>query len=99
MPELPEVEVVRRGLAEHVTGRTLEHVELLGTRVARRHVAGPADLADQRFANQADAESWVGEVWAELAAEGVAAGGRCGSVLLMIPPVCVHGPSGHAGED
>ena len=47
MPELPEVEVVRRGLAEHVTGRTLEHVELLGTRVARRHVAGPADLADQ----------------------------------------------------
>ena len=32
-------------------------------------------------------------------AEGVAAGGRCGSVLLMIPPVCVHGPSGHAGED
>lgn len=47
MPELPEVEVVRRGLAEHVTGRTLEHVELRGTRVARRHVPGPADLADR----------------------------------------------------
>lgn len=29
------------------------------------------DLADQRFASQADAESWVGEFWAELAAEGV----------------------------
>ena len=26
---------------------------------------------DQRFASQADAESWVGEVWAELAAAGV----------------------------
>ena len=27
--------------------------------------------ADQRFPNQADAESWVGEVWAELAGQGV----------------------------
>ncbi|WP_134741553.1 hypothetical protein [Nocardioides sp. 503] len=27
--------------------------------------------ADQRFASQADAESWVGEIWSELAAEGV----------------------------
>ncbi|MCB0895092.1 MAG: hypothetical protein KDB43_06910 [Nocardioidaceae bacterium] len=32
-------------------------------------VAG--DLADQRFASQADAESWVGETWSDLAAEGV----------------------------
>jgi hypothetical protein len=29
------------------------------------------ELADQRFASQADAESWVGEFWAELAEEGV----------------------------
>lgn len=29
------------------------------------------DLAGQRFASQADAESWVGEIWSELAAEGV----------------------------
>lgn len=29
------------------------------------------DLAGQRFASQADAESWVGELWADLAAEGV----------------------------
>jgi hypothetical protein len=27
--------------------------------------------ADQRFASQADAESWVGETWSELAAAGV----------------------------
>lgn len=45
MPELPEVEVVRRGLAAHVQGRTLATVELRGHRVARRHLAGPADLA------------------------------------------------------
>jgi hypothetical protein len=29
------------------------------------------DLAGQRFANQADAESWVGETWSDLAAAGV----------------------------
>jgi hypothetical protein len=29
------------------------------------------DLAGQSFPSQADAESWVGEFWAELAAEGV----------------------------
>jgi formamidopyrimidine-DNA glycosylase len=47
MPELPEVEVVRRGLADHVTGRTITSVELRGHRVARRHLAGPQDLADR----------------------------------------------------
>jgi formamidopyrimidine-DNA glycosylase len=47
VPELPEVEVVRRGLADHVVGRRLTEVELRGHRVARRHVAGPVDLADR----------------------------------------------------
>ena len=36
---------------------------------AEVEVAG--DLAGQRFASQADAESWVGEVFSDLAAEGV----------------------------
>jgi hypothetical protein len=31
------------------------------------------DLADATFASQADAESWVGEFWTDLAALGVAA--------------------------
>ena len=30
-----------------------------------------AEFADQRFLSQADAESWVGEIWAELADAGV----------------------------
>jgi hypothetical protein len=34
-------------------------------------VAVSADLAGERFASQADAESWVGETWSDLAAEGV----------------------------
>lgn len=29
------------------------------------------DLAGQRFPSQADAESWVGETWSDLAGEGV----------------------------
>ena len=34
-------------------------------------VAVEGDLADQRFASQADAESWLGEVFPDLAAAGV----------------------------
>lgn len=36
MPELPEVETVRRGVAEHVVGRRLESVRVTGARTARR---------------------------------------------------------------
>ncbi|HEY9292388.1 MAG TPA: bifunctional DNA-formamidopyrimidine glycosylase/DNA-(apurinic or apyrimidinic site) lyase, partial [Microlunatus sp.] len=45
MPELPEVEVVRRGLADALTGRTIADVEILHPRPVRRHLAGPADFA------------------------------------------------------
>lgn len=44
MPELPEVEVVRRGLADHVVGRTIERVRVLHPRAVRRHLPGAADL-------------------------------------------------------
>ncbi len=45
MPELPEVEVVRRGLADHVVGRRLTGVTVLHPRPVRRHLAGPEDFA------------------------------------------------------
>ena len=47
MPELPEVEVVRRGLEQHVVGRRIEAALFLGARVSRRHLPGPVDLADR----------------------------------------------------
>jgi len=47
MPELPEVEVVRRGLDAHVVGRRIERADFFGTRVTRRHQQGPVDLADR----------------------------------------------------
>src|ERR1700742_2719283 len=44
MPELPEVEVVRRGLQAHVVGKTITAVRVHHPRAVRRHEAGPADL-------------------------------------------------------
>ena len=44
MPELPEVEVVRRGLAEHVSSRTIRAVEVLHERAVRRQ-DGPLEAA------------------------------------------------------
>jgi formamidopyrimidine-DNA glycosylase len=45
VPELPEVEVVRRGVERHVVGHLLERVEVLHPRPVRRHAAGPGDFA------------------------------------------------------
>jgi formamidopyrimidine-DNA glycosylase len=47
LPELPEVEVVRRGLEDHVTGRTVERVEVLHPRPVRRYAAGPVAFAER----------------------------------------------------
>jgi formamidopyrimidine-DNA glycosylase len=44
MPELPEVEVVRRGLAAHVVDKAITAVRVHHPRAVRRHEAGPADL-------------------------------------------------------
>ena len=47
MPELPEVEVVRIGLAEHILNRTITAVEVLHPRAVRRHHAGGGDFSAQ----------------------------------------------------
>jgi formamidopyrimidine-DNA glycosylase len=45
VPELPEVEVIRRGLEQFVVGRRIAEVTVLHPRAVRRHLAGPADFA------------------------------------------------------
>ncbi|MFD5752872.1 bifunctional DNA-formamidopyrimidine glycosylase/DNA-(apurinic or apyrimidinic site) lyase [Streptomyces sp. NPDC127033] len=45
MPELPEVEVVRRGLERWISGRTVAETEVLHPRAVRRHLAGGTDFA------------------------------------------------------
>ena len=42
MPELPEVETVRQGLAKWVAGRTIRSVEVHHARSIRRHLPGDA---------------------------------------------------------
>ena len=44
MPELPEVETVRAGIAEHSVGRPVRSVRVLDARSLRRHLPGPADF-------------------------------------------------------
>ena len=42
MPELPEVETVRAGLADHSLGRPVQAVRVVDARSLRRHLPGPA---------------------------------------------------------
>ena len=42
MPELPEVETVREGIAEHSVGRPVRSVRVVDARSLRRHLPGPA---------------------------------------------------------
>lgn len=54
MPELPEVETVRRGLADQIAGRRIQQVDVLHPRPVRYHEAGPeafaAELVGKQFA-------------------------------------------------
>ena len=44
MPELPEVETVRLGLAQYLPGAKVKAIEILDERSLKRHLAGPIDF-------------------------------------------------------
>ena len=44
MPELPEVETVRAGIADHSLGRPVRSVRVVDARSLRRHLPGPAQF-------------------------------------------------------
>lgn len=46
MPELPEVETVRAGIAEHVLGFVIESVQVHDARSVRRHLGGATDFEE-----------------------------------------------------
>jgi len=46
MPELPEVETVRAGLADHSLGRPVRAVRVVDARSLRRHLPGPAHFEE-----------------------------------------------------
>jgi formamidopyrimidine-DNA glycosylase len=69
VPELPEVEVVRRGLDQHVTGRVIASVEVLHPRAIRRHLPGPADFAARLVGRPLSAACRRGKyLWIEVGA-------------------------------
>jgi formamidopyrimidine-DNA glycosylase len=70
VPELPEVEVVRLGLAEHVTGRTVATVEVSHPRSVRRHLAGELDFAARLAGRELRAARRRGKyLWLDLGAD------------------------------
>ncbi|WP_433350216.1 bifunctional DNA-formamidopyrimidine glycosylase/DNA-(apurinic or apyrimidinic site) lyase [Microtetraspora malaysiensis] len=83
MPELPEVEVVRRGLESWVSGRTIASAEVLHPRAVRRNAG---ELADQLKGREIRSAERRGKyLWLPLGDEGVAPGGpegEAGEALL-----------------
>lgn len=67
MPELPEVETVRAGLADHVQGRLFERVDVFSPRAVRHHAGGAAELIDGLLGHRITAVRRRGKFcWLEL---------------------------------
>jgi formamidopyrimidine-DNA glycosylase len=87
VPELPEVEVVRRGLEGTVTGRTIHSVRVLHPRSVRRHLAGPADFADRLAGRRVDAARRRGKyLWLPLDSGDAVLGHLGMSGQLLVRP-------------
>ncbi len=88
MPELPEVEVVRRGLERGVVGRTIVAVEVHHPRAVRRHLAGAADFAALLAGRTATAALRRGKyLWLPLDSGDALTGhlGMSGQLLVVAP--------------
>ena len=87
MPELPEVEVVRRGLDRWVAGRRITHVEVLHPRAIRRHVAGASDFSARLSGQTVLAASRRGKyLWLPLDGGGALLGHLGMSGQLLVQP-------------
>lgn len=94
MPELPEVEVVRAGLAPAVTGARIAGVEVLDTRSLRRHEAASGDFERLLTGERIEAAVRRGKfLWLPLASGVALVGhlGMSGQLLLRTPD--------HPGDD
>jgi len=89
MPELPEVEVVRRGLERWVAGRPVADVEVLHPRAVRRHLAGAEDFAHRLKGHRLGTPSRRGKyLWLPLADSGQAILAHLGmSGQLLVQPL------------
>ena len=106
MPELPEVEVVRRGLVNWVRGRTITAVEVLDPRSIRRHALGAEDFAGNlEGARVLDVVRRGKFLWLPLAdAAGAAStdagtgSGSAGSASGSVPSVALMAHLGMSGQ-
>jgi formamidopyrimidine-DNA glycosylase len=88
VPELPEVEVVRRGLEAHVVGRTIAHVDVLHPRPVRRHLGGPADFASRLAGRRVEAACRRGKyLWLPLDSGDALLGHLGMSGQMLVQPV------------
>jgi formamidopyrimidine-DNA glycosylase len=79
VPELPEVETVRDGLARWVVGRRIATIEVRHPRAIRRHEAGAADLSTRLAGATIDGACRRGKfLWLPLSG-----GGADGSALVV----------------
>jgi len=88
VPELPEVEVVRLGLARGVVGRTVAAVEVAHPRAVRRHLAGAADFAALLLGRTFTAAQRRGKyLWLPLDSRDALVGhlGMSGQLLVVAP--------------
>lgn len=93
MPELPEVETVRRGLAEHTLNRTVTSVEVLHPRAVRRTTTPLAALlTGQRFTAVSRRGKFLWLPLSDGAHALVAHLGMSGQLLLQTPR---HDPGPH----
>jgi formamidopyrimidine-DNA glycosylase len=94
MPELPEVEVVRAGLAPAVTGARVTAVDVLDERALTRHDAASGDFETVVTGARIEAAVRRGKfLWLPLCAERAIVGhlGMSGQLLLRTPD--------HPGDD
>ena len=94
MPELPEVEVVRAGLAPAVTGARVTAVDVLDPRALTRHQAASGDFESLVTGARIEAAVRRGKfLWLPLSAEHAIVGhlGMSGQLLLRTPD--------HPGDD
>ncbi|MET4902735.1 bifunctional DNA-formamidopyrimidine glycosylase/DNA-(apurinic or apyrimidinic site) lyase [Paenarthrobacter sp. CC6] len=100
MPELPEVEVVRRGLARWVRGRTITAVEVLDPRSIRRHALGTEDfVGNLEHTTVLDVVRRGKFLWMPLSMDGVSATGD-GTLpeVSTLPKVALMAHLGMSGQ-
>ncbi|MHA7142626.1 bifunctional DNA-formamidopyrimidine glycosylase/DNA-(apurinic or apyrimidinic site) lyase [Arthrobacter sp. Sr33] len=99
MPELPEVEVVRRGLARWVLGRTIDDVDILDVRSIRRHGLGAEDFAGNLVgARVLDVVRRGKFLWMPLAPPAEAGGTATSGGTSGVAPVALMAHLGMSGQ-